>query len=58
MTPGPGRLGPARAAARTDATGTMWRLRRTLLPNRLYKLGALVAQDALHATDCIPLAEE
>ena len=27
MTPGPGRLGPARAAARTDATGTMWRLR-------------------------------
>jgi hypothetical protein len=27
MTPAPGRLAPATAAARTDATGTMWRLR-------------------------------
>ena len=27
MTPGPGRLAPASATARTDATGTMWRLR-------------------------------
>jgi hypothetical protein len=27
MTPGPGRLATVSAAARTDATGTMWRLR-------------------------------
>jgi hypothetical protein len=27
MTPGPSRLAPVRAAVRTDATGTMWRLR-------------------------------
>jgi hypothetical protein len=27
MSPSPGRLGPAGAMARTDATGTMWRLR-------------------------------
>jgi hypothetical protein len=27
MNPGPGRLGPVSAAARTDATGAMWRLR-------------------------------
>src|SRR5207344_2327424 len=27
MTPGPGRLATVSATARTDATGTMWRLR-------------------------------
>ena len=27
MTPGPGRLAPVGVAARTDATGTVWRLR-------------------------------
>jgi hypothetical protein len=27
MSPGPGRLATVSAAARTDATGTMWRLR-------------------------------